>query len=330
MLLSSKEFKECLSACLQHLAQMCDDESLDFHRDYAHVKPAIVTALEQLKNAESLTYEVLQSLASTLGFQRIYPLFEFVDKTIHIEWQFLPELSRETRRLEAWDISSEEIGKVLEEYPHIVKNAFYELVFRKGVSETEVDAIRAIRYSMGNRFAEEYFYNLIKGWPYEDLVARWLANKLAALRPVASVQRQNLAHDQDRVVRFRKRPTGEADFAVTLTLQSGITFKFYLEVQTATERTVRRKTMEVEVPEHRIAQSRKAGDGKYLIVFPFKSNKDQSGASDEVAFVVDPHDCYLEEKAGTFVKAKFLSPIGPLVDSELQKVLAVITHSRSP
>lgn len=327
MLLSQEEFKQSLTTCLRHLAQMSENPVLDFHTDYGHTRQAILAALRYLENAESLSYEVCTVLASNLGFRRMYPLFELVDKTIHIEEQFLPELDKETRRLEAWGVSPDEIEEVLKEYPCIVKNAFYELVFRKAVSETEVDAIRGIRYSMGNRFAEEYFYNLIKGWPYEDLMARWLDKKLSALESVTAVQRQNLAHDQDRVVRFRRRPTGEANFVVTLTLQGGNTLWFYLEVQTATERTVRRRM--VEVPEHRITQSREAGGGKYLIVFPFKSSEDLSGASDEVAFVVDPHDCYREERGRTFVKANFLSPVGPELDSELEKALAMLSRSSS-
>jgi hypothetical protein len=330
MLLSQEKFKHCLTTCLQHLAQMSENPLLDFHTDYGHTKQAIQAALGCLENAESLNYEVCTVLASNLGFRRMYPLFELVDKTIHIEEQFLPELDRETRRLEAWGISPDEIAVVLKEYPGIVKNAFYELVFRKAVSETEVDAIRGIRYSMGNRFAEEYFYNLIKGWPYEDIVARWLDKKLSALQSVTTVQRKNLAHDQDRVVRFRRRPTGEANFVVTLTLEGEKTLWFYLEVQTATERTVRTRTMEVQVPEHRISQSRQAGGGKYLIVFPFKSGEDLSGASDTVAFVVDPHKCCREERDKTLVKAQFLSPIGPSIDSELEKVVAMLIPRSSP
>lgn len=325
MLLSQEEFKQSLTSCLRHLAQMSEDPLLDFHTDYGHTGQAIVAALGYLENAESITYEVCMVLASNLGFRRMYPLFELVDKTIHIEEQFLPELDKETRRLEAWGVSPDEIEAVLKEYPGIVKNAFYELVFRKAVSETEVDAIRSIRWSMGNRFAEEYFYNLIKGWPYEDLVARWLDEKLSTLQSITTVQRQNLAHDQDRVVRFRRSPTGEANFVVTLALQSGRTLWFYLEVQTATERTVRRRTMEVEVPEHRITQSRKAGGGKYLMVFPFKSSEDLSGASDQAAFVVDPHDHYREERGRTFVKANFLSPVGLEVNSELEGVLTALS-----
>jgi hypothetical protein len=308
---------------------MSENALLDFHTDYGNTKQAIQAALVYLENAESLTYQVCTVLASNLGFQRMYPLFELVDKTIHIEEQFLPELDRETRRLEAWGISSDEITVVLKEYPGVVKNAFYELVFRKAVSETEVDAIRGIRYSMGNRFAEEYFYNLIKGWPYEDIVARWLDKKLSALQSVTTVQRKNLAHDRDRVVRFRRRPTGEADFVITLTLKGGKALWFYLEVQTATDRTVRRRTMEVEVPEHRISQSREAGGGKYLIVFPFKSGKDLSGVSDKVAFVVDPHERYREEKDRTFVEANFLSPVGPEVNLELEKALTMLSQSSS-
>jgi len=308
---------------------MSENPLLDFHTDYGHTRQAILAALEYLENAENLTYEVCTVLASNLGFRRIYPLFELVDKTIHIEERFLPELDKETRRLEAWGVSPDEIEEVLKGYPCIVKNAFYELVFRKAVGETEVDAIKGIRYSMGNRFAEEYFYNLIKGWPYEDLVGRWLDKKLSVLQSVATVQRKNLAHDQDRVVRFQRRPTGEANFVVTLTLQGGRSLSFYLEVQTATERTVRTRTMEAEVPGHRITQSRETGGGKYLMIFPFKSSEDLSGASDKVAFVVDPHDCYREEKGKTFVKANFLSPIGPELDSELEKVLAMLSGTPS-
>jgi len=308
---------------------MSDNSLLDFHRDYANKRQAILEALGYLEKAESLTYEVCAVLASTLGFQRMYPLFEFVDKTMHIEEEFVPELGKEMQRLEAWGISRDEIEEVLKEYPRIAMNAFYELVFRKGISETEVDAIRGIRWSMGNRFAEEYFYNLIKGWPYEDLVGQWLDRKLSALQSVTTIERKKLAHDQDRVVRFRRRPTGEANFVVTVTLQGGNTLWFYLEVQTATERTVRTRTMEVEVPEHRITQSREAGGGKYLMVFPFKSSEDTSGTSDEVAFVVDPHDHYSEESGKTFVKASFLSPVGAEIDLELERVLAMLSHRSS-
>lgn len=329
MLLSEKEFKRRLESCLHYLVQMSDNHLLDFHTDYAQIRPAIQAALEHLQAAESLTYEVLSALATGLGFKRIYPLFEFVDKALHIEHSFLPELKNEMRRLQAWGVSVAEIEEVLKAYPGIVRNAFFELIFRKAVGETEVDAIRRIRYSMGNRFAEEYFYNVIKGWPYEDLIARWLDRRLSALPSVRSVERKNLAHDQDRIIRFRGRPTGEADFVVTLGLEGGRTLWFYLEVQTATERTVRRTTAEVEVPPHRIVQSREAGGGKYLIVFPFKSSEDLSGASDEIAFVVDPHDRYREERRRTFVKANFLSPVGPELDSELEKALAMLSRSSS-
>lgn len=325
MLLSQEEFKQSLMSCLRHLAHMSENPLLDFYTDYGCMRQTIVTALEYLENAESLTYEVCKTLSSNLGFRRMYPLFELIDKTIYIEKQFLPELDRETRRLEAWGISPNEIEEVLKEYPRIVKNAFYELVFRKAVSETEVDAIKGIRYSMGNRFVEEYFYNLIKGWPFEDLVAQWLCGKLSILESVITIQRQSLAHDQDRVVRFRRRPSGEADFLVTFTLQSGKMIQFYLEVQTATERTVRRRTMETEVPAHRIVQSREARGGKYLIVFPYKSSEDLSGASDKVAFVVEPHDHYREERGKTFVKTNFLSPVGLEVDSELKRILTTVS-----
>ena len=87
--------------------------------------------------------------------------------------------------------------------------------------------------------------------------------------------------------------------------------------------------MEVEIPEHRISQSRKAGGGKYLIVFPFKSGEDLAGASDRVAFVVDPHERYREERDRTFVEANFLSPVGPELDSELEKVLAMLSGTQS-
>jgi hypothetical protein len=328
MLLSEKEFKRRLESCLQYLFQMSDNPLLDFHADYVQIRPAIRVALEHLQAAESLTYEVSSALATSLGFRRIYPLFEFVDKDLHIERRFIPELKDEVRRLEAWGVSAIGIEEVLKAYPDIVRNAFFEFIFRKAVGEMEVDAIRGIRYSMGNRFAEEYFYNIIKGWPYEDLVARWLDKRLSALPSVRNIERKNLAHDQDRVVRFRKRPTGEANFVVTLTFQGGNTLWFYLEVQTATERTVRRTTAEVEVPPHRIAQSRNAGGGKFLMVFPYKGS-DPTGVSDEVAFVVDPHDRYREEKGRTFVKANFLSPVRPELDSELEKALAMLSRSSS-
>jgi len=324
MLLSEDEFKQSLMSCLRHLAQMSENPLLDFHADYGYARQTIVAALRYLEDVEGLSYEVCKTVSSNLGFKRIYPLFELIDKTIHIEEQFLPELDKETRRLEAWDISPDEIEGVLKNYPSIVKNAFYELAFRKAVSKTEVDAIRGIRYSMGNRFAEEYFYNLIKGWPFEDLVSQWLCEKLSTVESVTNAQRQSLAHDQDRVVRFRKRPTGEADFLVALTLRGGKMLRFYLEVQTATERTVRRRTMETEVPAHRIVQSREAGGGKYLIVFPYKSSEDLSGESDQVALVVDPHDHYRVERGKTFVKTNFLSPVGPEVDSELKRILTTL------
>lgn len=124
MLLSQEEFKQSLTSCLRHLAQMSEDRLLDFHTDYGHARQAIVAALGYLEDAESLTYEVCTVLASNLRFRRMYPLFELVDKTIHIEEQFLPELDKETRRLEAWGISPEEIEEVLKEYPASLRMLF--------------------------------------------------------------------------------------------------------------------------------------------------------------------------------------------------------------
>ena len=56
MLLSQEEFKQSLTSCLRHLAQMSEDRLLDFHTDYGHARQAIVAALGYLEDAESLTY----------------------------------------------------------------------------------------------------------------------------------------------------------------------------------------------------------------------------------------------------------------------------------
>jgi len=333
--MTEQEYKECLKKALTLLKELASNQESDFYEDFVQTRPnmdlKIDEAVRAVEASEALNYKLLKQLMDILNFNRLYPVIELAEKfyeASNIWAEKLKAVLGEQIRPAYWGFTNDALEHLIAKCKKIIRKAFLELVFRKGRGETEIEAIKSFRYSMGSRLPEEYLLNLVLGWAVEDLVKIWLINRLEETSAIATIEVEEIAHDASRVIRFHgPKITGEADLKLKIELVNGSVMTFYVEIQRADRSRKRRSRKfenrivfeKVEVPSHRIEQSRQSElrGIPYIIVFAdFKRN--------EVAIVKNPHRCCQKENGKAYVWAHFVPPLGPRIQKELETTLQYV------
>jgi len=320
--LNSSQLQRSLDSSLRKLASHIEKDCTDAHKDYYPSKVRdLRDALKILQEAPSL--EILNEVKSNLGFKRLFPLVELAEKPLELEDSIYKDLEAVCDSyVNVWRVKEDEAKEKLREYKENVQGYVLEGIFRKGLSETDNEAWRSIRYNKGGRTIYKYIYDITKGWLHEDLFYAWLKEKLDSFEIDLDIELIKSAHDAERVFKYSKKGqniSGEPDFRLELR-EDSFEETVFLEVQHVTDRTRRKRKGLIQVPGHRVETSR-FFEERYILVAPYLTKEN------EVPKVsVNPAPLNPSSKDG-FVQARsFVDP--PEGAVELEKALKSILEGK--
>lgn len=296
------DIKEDLVKSLNLLIEHIKDENTDAHKDFfpSKIKP-LKSAVSKLK-IKQLNLEILTEISSFLGFKRIFPLIEMSEKIKELEDTVLKRQESIVNSYRKWGIDQKELDEILIKHKLLLIRFVLEGIFRKGLVETDRLAWAPIMYNMGGRIIYEYIFAVTHGWLHEDIIKLWFVNCLMKIKNFKLISMEQDAHDSDRIFKYKKEKqniSGEPDFLVKGKFNGKIV-SFYLEVQHVTKRSRKVKTNLVQVPSHRVKESKKYGE-KYLFIVPYITEEDKAFS---VAVISGP----LKEVKENYIEGHFVNP----------------------
>lgn len=290
---------------LEGLLEHIKDERTDAHWDFypSKIEP-IEKCMEMIKNSKEMDFQEMVTMSEILGFSRVFPLLELAEIEVELRKTVLKKQSEMIASYEKWGLNNETLSEIKKKYAGILKKSVWEGVFRKGISISESEAWKPIIYNKGGRTVYEYIDAVITGWMHEDVISQWFFEKLGSIRGVRSILVTGDAHDKDRIFKYKKLGkaiTGEPDYKVELML-NGNKKTFVAEIQHVTNRSIKKRKGLVQVPGHRVKESKKWRNG-YLFIVPYVNEN----SVEKIAIIPGP----LKEVEVEFIRQPLESFFGP-------------------
>ncbi len=264
-LLNTSNLNEELKYSLEQLKKHIEDTNTDFHDHfYPEKKEQLKKSIEKLDNNKELDFRTLSEISEILNFKRMSPALELAEKKFEMEQNVSSRLEEIIYSYESWGIEENTLSQLNQQYQEILLNSVYEGLFRKGIKKSDREAWSSIKFNKGGRTLYKYIFDVVKGWPQEDLCAIWAEEVLNSSFPEVEVLKE--AHDSERVFKYSKKGqsiSGEPDLLIDV---AGT--KVALEVQHVTKNSrVKTKNL-IRVPSHRIEESKKWGKN-YILLIPY-------------------------------------------------------------
>lgn len=264
-LLTTNTLNDELKYSLEQLKKHIEDTNTDFHNQfYPEKKDQIKKSIEKLENNNELDFRTLSEVSDILNFKRMSPALELAEKKFEMEQNVSSRLENIIYSYGNWGIEENRLSQMNEKYQEILLNSVYEGLFRKGIKKSDREAWSSIKFNKGGRTLYKYIFDVVKGWPHEDLCAIWAEEVLKSSFPEAKVLKE--AHDSERVFKYSKKGqsiSGEPDLQIDI---EGT--RVALEIQHVTKNSrVKTKNL-IRVPSHRIEESKKWGEN-YILLIPY-------------------------------------------------------------
>jgi len=300
--LNINQLKEDLLNSLSILLEHIEDKNTDAHKDFFPEKiNEIKEAIESIKS-QNLEISLLEKVSKILNFKRLFPLLELAEKSVELENTIIKKQLSLKDSYGKWGIDDSLLEEIFKKHKLIVTKYVLEGIFRKGLVSTDKEAWSPIMYNMGGRIIYDYIYAVTGGWFHEDIIKLWFENRLKEIDNLNIVSIKQTAHDSNRVFKYKKEKqniTGEPDFLIEVEINKK-PLRFFLEIQHVTDASIKKRDNLIQVPSHRVRESKKHGD-KYIFIVPYV---DSEGRASKVAVIPGP----LEETKENYIKGYFVHP----------------------
>ncbi|MHA1284110.1 MAG: hypothetical protein ACTSQP_16550 [Promethearchaeota archaeon] len=297
-----EEIRKDLISCLRCFLLHISNKNTEAHEFYPKYIDLIKKSIEKLN--QDFNLEILLEVCNLLKFKRIFPLLELSEKLKELNVALFGKIDNIVRSYEKWKINRRKLDRISKKYKlNLIKNTI-ESIFRKGIVQSDDKAYPSIIYHKRGRTIYKYIYDVSIGWLHEDIIKIWFKQILCNMENIELISIQQNAHDSNRVFKFSTKSqiiSGEPDYTIRIRKNRTI-IEFKLEIQHVSDKS-RKKTKDlIEIPRHRISESKNYHN--YILIIPYIDNNDKMQS---ICIKMGPLRCY-EKNGKYYIEGVFFTP----------------------